>query len=85
MQSAVSDFDGLKLGQEVKTGATMSGATRPSLTSPQSFWEQWKSNERKSFAADQAAESQARPRSPTLTATGLDAELAAMRVPESSM
>ena len=33
---------------------------------------------------DQAAEIQARPRSPTPTATGLDADSAVMRVPESS-
>ena len=36
------------------------------------------------YAADQAAGIQARPRSPTPTATGLDADSAVMRVPESS-
>ena len=36
------------------------------------------------YAADQAAEIHARPRSPTLTATDLDADSAVMRVPESS-
>ena len=65
MQSAVSDIDSVKLGKEVKTEAY--DVRRDKTKFDQSaFLLGTMETERLRFAADQAAESQARPRAPFL-------------------
>ena len=81
---AIAEFDGLKLGNEV--GSEANDVRRDKTKFDQSTGLSGTMEiERLSHAADQAAGIQTRPRSPTPAATGLDADSAALRVPESSM
>ena len=81
---AAPEVDGLKLGNEVK--AEMHDVRRDTTKAGQSAGPSGTMEiERPRYAAEQPTGVQARPRCPIPTATGLDADLAAMRVPESSM
>ena len=84
MQSAVPESDGPKLGNEA--GSEALGVRRDKTKASQSAGLSGTMEvERRSYAVDQAAGIQSRPRSPTPAATGLDADSAALRVPESPM
>ena len=84
VQSAVSEFDGLKLGNEVESEANDVRRDKAKFDQSAGLLGTVEI-ERLRYAADQAARIQARPTSPIPSATGLDADLAATRVPESSM
>ena len=84
VQSAVPESDGPKLGNEASSEAL--DVRRDKTKAGQSAGLSGTMEvERRSYAVDQAAGIQSRPRSPTPAATGLDADSAALRVPESPM